>query len=167
MKFFCTAFLVSTALAGSAVAFRGAAPLAFSTKQQQSSLIVFENISKADKACREMKHNEKISFEKVVIPTKRVPHQVMLRSQAISAMVAATIRPRICIKDALKSEYKENWIKAIKSEVVDQVINKTHTLVTEFIDYGKPYGLIYAVVDLKIKYIDEVITEKFKVRICG
>ena len=42
------------------------------------------------------------------------------------------------------------------SEVVDQVINKTHTLVPELIGHGKPYDLIYAVVDLKIKYIDEV-----------
>ena len=51
--------------------------------------------------------------------------------------------------------------------MVDQVINKTQTLVPELIDYKKPYNLIYAVVDLKIKYIDEVTIEKFKARICG
>ena len=51
--------------------------------------------------------------------------------------------------------------------MVDQVINKTQTLVPELIDYKKPYNLIYAVVDLKIKYIDEVTIEKFKAIICG
>ena len=90
---------------------------------------LLEKISKADKACREMKRNEKNSFEKVVM--NRLPHPMTLRSKATTAMVAAAIRPRKGIRNALESKYKKEWINAIKSELADQVINKTRTLVPE------------------------------------
>ena len=81
---------------------------------------LLENIRKADKACREIKHNEKISYEKMVIPAKRVPHQMMLQSKATTTMVATAIKPRKSIKDALRFKSKEDWIKTIKSDVVEK-----------------------------------------------
>ena len=43
-----------------------------------------------------------------------------LQSKATTAMVAAAIKPRKSIKDALKFKSKEDWIKTIKSDVVEK-----------------------------------------------
>ena len=38
---------------------------------------LLDSISKAEKACQEMKQENKVPFEKVVTPTKRIPRQMM------------------------------------------------------------------------------------------
>jgi hypothetical protein len=85
-------------------------------------------------------------------------------TQHIKASAAKGIKMKV--KDALKSDHSSEWRKAIKLEI-NSLINDFECLVPEEIHPDRDYDCMHANVDLKIKYIDETMIDKFKAKICG
>jgi hypothetical protein len=94
-------------------------------------------------------------------PTDRVTHSM---TQRVKALTAKGIRMKV--REALNSEHSSEWIEAIKLEI-NSLINDFECLVPEEINPDRDHDCIHATVDLKIKYIDEIMIDKFKARICG
>jgi hypothetical protein len=94
-------------------------------------------------------------------PTDKVTRSM---TQHIKALAAKGIKMKV--KDALKSDHSSEWRKAIKFEI-NSLINDFECLVPEEIHPDRDYDCMHANVDLKIKYIDETMIDKFKARICG
>ena len=86
-------------------------------------------------------------------------------TETIKVMLARASGPKV--DEALLSPIRDMWADAMYKEVIDSMLNTTKSLCPEDIDESKPYRIIHATMQLKIKMKTAEIIDKLKARICA
>ena len=86
-------------------------------------------------------------------------------TEAIRVMLARASGPKV--DEALLSPIRDMWVDAMYKEVIDSMLNTTKSLCPEDIDESKPYRVIHATMQLKIKMKTAEIIDKLKARLCA
>jgi len=108
-------------------------------------------------------NNQRKRHIKMPATTDRVTRSMTSRGN-VKALAAKSMRLKV--KDMLKSQHSTKWIEAINIEV-NSLINTFKCLIPEEINYEKDYDCTHDTIDLKVKYLDETTTDKYKARVCG